>query len=178
MWWLRWLLRRLRFDQPHNILFQNASINATGYQFFLNGFGYGESTGEYLPRTGLLIVKLVAYNGNCTTQPCLTIFTRPIPSDTANERHPTDSEPGAGDERFVTLNDGRHIIFWTQTRHSYMPAPPQELCYRQARPGGIKMGTQNSGDAQLCEYIDEGKEANDGVLCPGFPTPATESSLS
>lgn len=71
-----------------NIAFNNASINATDYQFIVPGYFFNKNTPINITiAPGLTEIKLVAYNGSCTdTAVSYYFYSGEFPADSTNSR--------------------------------------------------------------------------------------------
>jgi gliding motility-associated-like protein len=154
-------------NAPAVVLFQNASINATGYQFIIDGLAYPANQPVNIAiNVQLMTVKLVAYNGNCTdTAVSYYIYPGKYPSDTGNTRR----SYGEGGKEFemtglTTLSNQSNLIHGYRIYSSFFYDPPTGILLKTKPSGCIEWGRKIPVPWNWSSSVTAVKESPDGSI--------------
>ncbi len=155
------------FSAPAYITLDNASINATDFKFIVNGFPFVlNSPAGVSVNTGLTIVQLVAYNGNCTDTTTVHYFySGSFPADVDFAKRYYAQDGREYDMRGLTAAaNGDLFIYGNRTGvYSYQEAQ-MGILIRAKADGCIKWSRKLELSANDLSDITNVKESSAGSI--------------
>jgi hypothetical protein len=148
---------------PSLIYFQSASINATSYKIFIGPYSYPLNTPVNVSMSpGLTIVRLVAYNGNCTdTATAYYFYAGQYPAPSDNPRavygYPDREQAITG---LTAIKDGGYVITGHRNASSTFNEVQQGLIVKTKQTGCVGWTKKLTGNRDA--DVTLAKEAADG----------------
>ena len=152
---------------PTNVLFQNASINATDYKFIIDNMAYPiNNPVNWFVGVGLTTVKLVAYNGSCTdTTISYYFFSGQFPSDTGNTKRAYGFANREHEMNgILTLKDGSNLIFGHKVYSDFFHESQTGVVIKTKSSGCVEWGRKLPVDWNWASSVIDAKELQDGNI--------------
>lgn len=152
---------------PVNVLFQNASINATDYKFIIDNMAQPiNNPVNWFIGVGLTTVKLVAYNGTCTDTVTSFYFDPgQFPSDTDNTKRvygfPSRDHDMLG---LLTLKDGSNLIFGHKLYIDFFHESQTGVLIKTKPTGCVDWGRKIPVDWNYAGSVTAAKEDKDSNI--------------